>query len=497
MTSIFADLSNLKRYVNMSTLRWSAAGAGAVGVITFAANFASVLSLFQPEGATSTQIERLQAELSDQRAMIAQLLERTAPKNEQDADPARIAEKQEAAKRTLLTDPEAARAIASGDLRAGFLALQTRARSTSDEAVQDWRDLGALAYDRDPQIALEAYREAVRIDPEDFGSWISLAVLELEQAGDMEAAVAAAYRAEKTGNNQAQELSALLMVAELEFEIKDYATAGSRYRQIAAILEADLEADPKNADLRMRLSETLEGIGDVAIEQGDLRGALAAFEKGLVLDRSLLAESPDDLERQRDVSPALERIGLVNLQLDNIDAARDAFEESLAIDRALAAANPKSVEARRDLSMSLGRMGDVQERAGAYEKAERAYRESLQISRMLAASNPRSALIRDDMRFALEKIGDTSMRSGDRNAAETAYAESLALARSRVSAFPAQTPGWLDLSMILEKIGIATEDKTYWREALQILKALDEDNLLDAGGKERLKTIQARLADVS
>ena len=118
--------------------------------------------------------------------------------------------------------------------------------------------------------------------------------------------------------------------------------------------------------------------GDVLLAQGDLAGALARYEEGLEIKRSLAGADPSHAARQRDVSVSLERTGDVLLAQGDLTSALAAHEEGLAIRRRLARADPSHAERQRDVSVSLGKRGDVLlaqgDLAGALELMRRGWR---------------------------------------------------------------------------------------------------------------------------
>ena len=162
----------VKRRVPIVTL--GTLGAVVVGGLAIAANVETLRNVLDPVARQET-VEGLKDDIARLEALI---LAQTAPVDGAPIEAERAAAKAEAATRTARAEPEAARELAAGDLELGFDTLKARARQKAQAAAQEWRDIGALAYDRDPQTALEAYREATRLDGSDFGSWIYRARLE-------------------------------------------------------------------------------------------------------------------------------------------------------------------------------------------------------------------------------------------------------------------------------------------------------------------------------
>ena len=72
-------------------------------------------------------------------------------------------------------------------------------------------------------------------------------------------------------------------------------------------------------------------LGDVRVAQGDLGGALAAFEAGLAIAERLAAADPANAEWQRDLSVSWDRLGDVRVAQGDLGGALAAFEAGKAI----------------------------------------------------------------------------------------------------------------------------------------------------------------------
>ena len=237
---------------------------------------------FLAEGAESqpSSHELLEEKLARQDEMLAKILAATEAKDGEKAS-VRPGEREDAAVRAVIEAPDAAKELAEGDLEHGFDTLKARARAKANAAAQEWRDIGALAYDRDPQTALEAYREATRLDGSDFWSWIYRARLEDRQAGNVTAAIQAAKQA--------------------------------------------IDVAPTERDKAVAFSN----VADRLQKLGDLKGAIESYGEVSFSMRNLAAANPDSAEAQRDVSVSLNKLGNVAVLAGDLGAARTAFEESL------------------------------------------------------------------------------------------------------------------------------------------------------------------------
>ena len=409
---------------------------------------------FLAEGAESqpSSHELLEEKLARQDEMLAKILAATEAKDGEKVS-VRPGEREDAAVRAVIEAPDAAKELAEGDLAHGFDTLKAHARHKASEAAQEWRDIGALAYDRDPQTALEAYREATRLDGSDFWSWIYLARLERRQAGNVTAARQAAEAALEVAANDREKGQAQEDLTDLYLMLGDVSGASQ-----AAIQSLDFRrrvanrADTNSNDSR-NVSISLDRLGDVAVLAGDLAAAHTAFEESLETRRKLAAANPGSAQAQRDVSASLMRLGDVAVLAGDLGAARTAFEESHDVLAKLAAANPGSAEAQRDVAVSLERLGDLAVNAGDLAAARTAFEESLETRRNLAADNPGSAQAQRDVSVSLERLGDVAVKAGDLAAAHTAFEESLETRRNLAAANPGSAEAQRDVSVSLNKLG--------------------------------------------
>ena len=78
--------------------------------------------------------------------------------------------------------------------------------------------------------------------------------------------------------------------------------------------------------------------------QGDLAGALQAYEDSLAIAEQLAASDPGNADWQRDLSISWERIGGVREQQGDRAGALEAWRRALAISLPLAKAHPDSVD---------------------------------------------------------------------------------------------------------------------------------------------------------
>jgi len=425
--------------------------------------------------------------------MIAQLLAQTAPEDAP-IDRSRIELRADAALRVTRQAPTAAKAISTGELQAGFEALKSYAETNTADAAQAWRDLGILAYDREPAIALEAYRRAVSIDPDNFDAWFNLANLEFEQAGDTAAAIAAVGGASEAAQTDLDRFRAIVLGAEFERALGNMASAKAGLQKAISGYRLLLAETPADDRLRHGLSDALWELSNIELNTGNRNAASPAAEEVLAISRARFNDDRSDLDRQLDLATALESVGAIALDRGDLRAAEQAFAESLALDRDRQARAPESLRAQRDLTISLERYGDILDALGRPDEAVIYFRESVQVSRLLAARAPSHVLFLEDLANGIALLGWAELDLDNRDAAAAAFVEANRIYRGLSNADP-DDPGLL-LSVAITLCGLAEANKTGddTGEIGAILAKLDQASVNTDHLRDDLDELRAWLA---
>ena len=206
-----------------------------------------------------------------------------------------------------------------------------------------------------------------------------------------------------------------------------------------ALVAAGRLAESLLADSRERLAEelgtpqsrrdvsvSLERLGDIEAQRGELDRAWERFAEALEIGRRL-AEELGTPESRRDVSASLEHLGGIEAQRGELDRAWERFAETLEISRRLAEelGTPQS---RRDVSASLVHLGGIEAQRGELDRAWERFAETLEIGRRLAEElgTPQS---RSDVSVSLERLGGIEAQRGELDRAWERFAEALEIGR--------------------------------------------------------------------
>ncbi|MET0240581.1 MAG: tetratricopeptide repeat protein [Sphingobium sp.] len=180
-----------------------------------------------------------------------------------------------------------------------------------------------------------------------------------------------------------------------------------RANSLSKAMEAADQALPKASTPRER-SVSMNEIGDILVARNDLAGALAAYEEGLTIRRTLAEGDPSSAHAQRDVSVSLDRIGNILVARNDLAGALAAYEEGLTIARTLAKGDPSSAHAQRDVSVSLNKVGNILVARNDLAGALAAYEEGLTIARTLGEGDPSSAHAQRDLFVSLWRMAEAS-----------------------------------------------------------------------------------------
>jgi tetratricopeptide (TPR) repeat protein len=215
-----------------------------------------------------------------------------------------------------------------------------------------------------------------------------------------------------------------------------------------------------------------------AMGRSDLTAAKAVADQTLDIARQRRAARGDTQQALRDLTISLDNVGQVERDFGNLDAARSAYRESLEIARRLREAVGDTPQALRDLSISLNNVGQVEGGLGNLEAARSAYREGLELRRQVREAvgdtpEHRESLelcrqLREavgdtpqalrDLSVSLDNVGRVEHDFGNLEGARSAYREGLELRRQLREAVGDTPQALRDLSISLENVGRVERD---------------------------------------
>jgi tetratricopeptide (TPR) repeat protein len=214
-----------------------------------------------------------------------------------------------------------------------------------------------------------------------------------------------------------------------------------------------VEMDRRRAGSWDALSHSYQRIGVLHFEQGRLDDALAAFESCADIAQQLATEHPSNANLQRKLSIALDLCAQAKFQQGMLDPALGAYEQALSIRERLAEADPGDHECQSELARSHRSMGDVLLEQGRLSDAETAYRTSLTIRERLSRYDPTNADWQNNVAESLDGLGAVLVKEGRLSDALEAYERSLAVGRRLVDTDFRNTGWQRDVANALNRIG--------------------------------------------
>ena len=139
--------------------------------------------------------------------------------------------------------------------------------------------------------------------------------------------------------------------------------------QAQAVFEAMIHQAGSCGDPRQE-ARGITGRGDVLMAQGDVPGALAAYQAGLTIREGLAKRDPANTQWQRDLSVSQEKIGDVLVAQGDGPGALAAYQAGLTIAEGLAKRDPANTQWQVDVAVSCARLGSLDSLVSMQQRKE-------------------------------------------------------------------------------------------------------------------------------
>jgi len=192
-----------------------------------------------------------------------------------------------------------------------------------------------------------------------------------QQKENAEAAAAKARRA----RDEAERLLSFLL-----FDLRDKLQPIGRLNLIEDVQKRvndyyeRMDVNEDNAAILRQRSVAYNNQGELLYAQGNLAGALQAYQNGLTIAQKLAAQDSGHAGWQRDLSVSYNKVGDVLVDQGQLTEALQAYRDSLAIAQKLAAQDPGNAGWQIDLVVSFWKISsnlDVATEAGKQEAKEK------------------------------------------------------------------------------------------------------------------------------
>lgn len=207
--------------------------------------------------------------------------------------------------------------------------------------------------------------------------------------------------------------------------------------------------EPDVAQAQRDLSVSLDDLGRVELQAGNLEAARDLFQRAIAVSARLTEADPQDSHAQRDLAVSLENLGKVEMRAGNIGAARTFLRRALSIFERLAMGRSESIPAQRDLSVALNQLGVVEKQAGNLEIARELFERALHLREILAKSSPRSPQAQRDVSVSLNQLGKLEVQAGNYASAYEILARDLSIAEALAKGDPSDAHAGFDVVISL------------------------------------------------
>lgn len=228
--------------------------------------------------------------------------------------------------------------------------------------------------------------------------------------------------------------------------------AGVAFAEIKTILTKLSQESPDDPDIKRRLGITLSRIADIAVHDGNLDEAEELYEEDLVIATELYQASPNNLTAKRDLCTSLDRIGNTFAQKGQLEKSMDYYLKSRQMREELYAAEPTSMKAIQDLLVSYFKGGDTQMLLKDVPHAQKDYERALLLSDEMARIDPENAVARRFQSLSAEVLADVAIEQSQLDAALKYANRSLTISQKLVSKDPTDGQMQRDLWLCYAKV---------------------------------------------
>jgi eukaryotic-like serine/threonine-protein kinase len=193
-------------------------------------------------------------------------------------------------------------------------------------------------------------------------------------------------------------------------------------------------------------ARSLIGIGQVRLDEGHLRAAMAAFREAHARSLALYQRQPGNGQRLFDLAQAQYWIGLVMLNQGGYGEAGVWFRKYRDSAIKLAAMDRDNFDWQKEVAWGRHNLAVLDERQGRYEEAEREMRGKRELYRDWLLQRPQDQELRFEDADAASWLGSISARQGKLADAEAFFAEQSALMSRNVADDPTNAR-WKELEI--------------------------------------------------
>lgn len=256
-----------------------------------------------------------------------------------------------------------------------------------------------------------------------------------------------------TGEVRVEHFESIDKMGKIHTELGDLVAAKQAYEIELELAQKRLATSPNSNQWMRNVAFAHGRLGELALRSGDRNTAQVSFSKRLEILRNLSLRFPSVTLFRRELSKSLQQSADLAFEADEIDAARILYHEGLKVARGLASSDPKNLTWKRDLAVSQLLVGDVEIFAGDVGQAKQMFQEALKIFEILNEAEPSNMATQDDLSSTYDRLSQTAFREGQTDVAFDFLHRAIQIERKNVTRDPDSAERQRNLSIGLSRLG--------------------------------------------
>jgi tetratricopeptide (TPR) repeat protein len=278
--------------------------------------------------------------------------------------------------------------------------------------------------------------------------------VQIEVLGSIADRAQAFYAVQSKYPMDADALARRARVLKLLAEIEDHRGNSGKsielLEQSVASSRKLLERDPDNPDRILDQAFSLQELGNILFQRGDLPGAEAKMQEAAQLTTHLVEDIGQKSEWLAEHGTTLGNLGVIQLQQNRVEQARENLSKAIAIKRRAIRLTDRTHIGWFDFAIALSWSAQAEERTGSVAAAQRLRSEEQDLYRRMMADDPEDQVPVSALTISRFKQADSMLLQNEFKSALKIAREADAQATKSLRADLA------DLSLLEDAVNAAT-----------------------------------------